>query len=108
MSPDQIKDLANSIISSAALQPPVEGLREAAPLAWNEYIREGVADEWDAETAFGTFYSVQTGTFNFMPYYDNTAIQNGGSESPEEAKAVCQADYSRRLLAALSSWEAGQ
>lgn len=46
MSPDQIKDLANSIISSAALQPPVEGLREAAPLAWNEYIREGVADEW--------------------------------------------------------------
>lgn len=28
MSPDQIKDLANSIISSAAPQPPVEGLRE--------------------------------------------------------------------------------
>lgn len=84
---------------------PGDAVRQSKLLDWNEYEREGVIDEWDAETTFGTFYGVKMNAFCFMPYYDNTDIQNMGCECIEDAKAVCQTDYDRRLNAALAPAE---
>jgi len=87
---------------SAAPKPPTQGWQpiEAKPLVWNEYEREGDIDEWDAETAFGTFYSVRRYAFYFEALYDSTPME-GQHQSPDDAKIACQEDYSARLNAAL-------
>lgn len=74
----------------------------AVPLVWNEYEREGVIDEWDAETSFGTFYNVQMGATSFTASYDSINFSER-FYSVEDAKAKCQADYSRRVAQALTA-----
>lgn len=71
------------------------------PLVWNEYEREGDIDEWDAETALGTFYTINRRDFCYTASYDHIDIPRE-CQSPEEAKDVAQADYERRILSALS------
>lgn len=53
MSPDQIKDLANSIISAAAPQPPVEGLVPVYVKKWRTLIMvpPSIRDEINADIA---------------------------------------------------------
>jgi len=89
-------------VAPAAPKPPTQGWPpiEAKPLAWNEYEREGDIDEWDAETSFGTFYSVRRHASYFEALYDSTPME-GQHQSPDDAKISCQEDYSARLNAAL-------
>lgn len=84
-------------------RPDAGGGVRVKSLEWNEYEREGDIDEWDAETALGTFYSINMHAFCFMPSYDRSPIHNQGQQTLEEAKAVCQADYERRIRSALSN-----
>jgi len=74
------------------------------PLEWNEYEHEGDIDQWDAETPFGTYYSIECRAFCFRLEHDMEMLSEW--QSPGEAKQAAQDDCKHRLLAALSHVQA--
>lgn len=67
--------------------------------SWSHGPDEGWMEE--ANTPFGRGYSIEfghNGTFSVDSTFD---WSEGGFETPDEAKAACQADYERRILDAL-------
>jgi hypothetical protein len=95
-------DAILALLSQAAdaAQQSAPDVRGAGPLIWNEYEREGDIDSWDAETSFGTFYAIDCECQGFSTSHDSETF-GGFHQSPEGAKAACQADYERRLNVAL-------
>lgn len=76
------------------------------PLEWQEnYTKRSDEDPslevtgFEAETAFGTFYTIEVGAAWFHSVYDYRAL--GQFETERDAKAAAQADYETRIRSAL-------
>lgn len=83
--------------------------RVVKPLVWTEYETEGWADRADAEAgSFGVFYNIDIQRDGYRVVFDHEAVGAiGVFDTADEAMAAAQADYERRILAALLPTEAG-
>jgi hypothetical protein len=70
--------------------------KDIKPLVWNEYHREGNLDELDAETPFGTFYSIKLGAQGWHLQHDYSPFL-GIFEGLEAAMTAAQQDYEKRI-----------
>lgn len=83
---------------------PVTSGAEVAvkPLEWNEYEREGAADQWDAEAgSFHVYYGIELHHDGYRAFWDGEAL--GPFESLEAAKSAAQSDFETRIRSALVS-----
>ena len=84
------------------------GTGAVKPLVWTEYETDGWADRADAEAgSFGVFYNIDIQPDGYRVVFDREAVGAIGTfDTADEAKAAAQADYERRILAALQPGEA--
>ena len=97
---NQIRDLLNT-----ASAPAGDG-GEVKLLEWEEQLTKRSDEDpstevtgYEAETAFGTFYTVEVGAALFHVVYDYKGL--GAFETEIAAKAAAQADYEQRIRSAL-------
>ena len=91
-----------------AAAPARAGMGAVKPLVWTEYETDGWADRADAEAgSFGVFYNIDIQPDGYHVVFDREAVGAIGTfDTADEAKAAAQADYERRILAALQPGEA--
>lgn len=88
---------------AAACERSALGDRPGLPvLPWKGCRHEGAEHGWDAETAFGTLYSVRGKDCSYGASHAGQEIGETFS-SPDEAREFCQTDYMLRALTALCS-----
>lgn len=86
---------------AAACEEAALGERPELPaLSWQAARCEGLERGWDAETAFGTFYSVRGKDWSFRASYAGKEIGEGFSSS-DQAMEFCLIDYMLRAVKAL-------
>jgi len=90
---ETIGDRIRGMIETTVAEKPIK------PLVWNEYHREGDLDELDAETPFGTFYSIKAGVSGWHLQYDYSPFI-GIFEGLESAIAAAHQDFEKRMRSA--------